>query len=96
MAKQKSIRLFSWNVNGLRACGRKGFPDWLAAEKPDVLGLQETRALPEQLDKELREPEGYHTWIHPAEKKGYSGTGLWSKTEPESVVLGGLDEERFN
>lgn len=67
MTESKTIRLFSWNVNGLRACGRKGFPDWLAAEQPDVLGLQETRALPEQLDDEIREPAGYRTWIHPAE-----------------------------
>jgi exodeoxyribonuclease-3 len=91
-----SIRLYSWNVNGLRACGRKGFADWVAAERPDVLGLQETRALPEQLDAELREPDGYHTWLFPAEKKGYSGVGLWSRTEPESVVLGGLGEQRFD
>ena len=96
MTDSTNIRLFSWNVNGLRACGRKGFPEWLAAEKPDVLGLQETRALPEQLDAELREPDGYQTWLHPAEKKGYSGVGLWSKVAPEAVTLGGLEEERFN
>jgi len=96
LAKTETIRLFSWNVNGLRACGRKGFPEWLAAEQPDVLGLQEIRALPEQLDGELREPAGYRTWIHPAEKKGYSGVALYSKVEPESVTLGGLGEERFD
>ncbi len=96
MPESKTIRLFSWNVNGLRSCGSKGFPEWLAAEQPDVLGLQETRALPEQLDTEIREPDGYQTWIHPAEKKGYSGVGLYSKIEPESVTLGGLDEERFD
>lgn len=96
MTEKTTIRLFSWNVNGLRACSRKGFPEWLAAEQPDILGLQETRALPEQLDDEIREPAGYRTWIHPAEKKGYSGTALYSKPEPESVVLGGLDEERFD
>jgi exodeoxyribonuclease-3 len=96
MPENKTIRLFSWNVNGLRSCGSKGFPEWLAAEQPDVLGLQETRALPEQLPSEIREPDNYHTWIHSAEKKGYSGVGLYSKITPESVILGGLDEERFN
>ena len=73
MSDPNTIRLFSWNVNGLRACGRKGFREWLDGERPDVLGLQETRALPEQLAGELREPDGYHVWFHPAEKKGYSG-----------------------
>ena len=96
MTEPDTIRLFSWNVNGLRACLKKGFADWLASEQPDVLGLQETRVLPEQLEPAVLEPDGYTTWLHPAEKKGYSGTGLWSKVEPESVVLGGLDEERFD
>ena len=96
MTDSTTIRLFSWNVNGLRACGRKGFAEWLAAERPDVLGLQETRTLPEHLDAELREPEGYNVWIHPAEKKGYSGVALYSRTEPEEVTLGGLGEERFD
>jgi len=96
LTEPDTIRLFSWNVNGLRACLKKGFADWLASEQPDVLGLQETRVLPEQLEPSVLEPDGYTTWLHPAEKKGYSGTGLWSKVEPESVVLGGLDEERFD
>ncbi|MCP4895726.1 MAG: exodeoxyribonuclease III, partial [bacterium] len=93
---KKSIHLFSWNVNGLRACGRKGFADWLAEEQPDVLGLQEVRALPEQLDKELREPDNYETHFHPAERKGYSGVALFSKVTPKAVTLGGLGEERFD
>ena len=96
MAERSTIRLFSWNVNGLRACGRKGFRDWLDDEQPDVLGLQETRALPEQLEAELREPDGYDVWFHPAEKKGYSGVALMSRTAPRSVTLGGLGEDRFD
>jgi exodeoxyribonuclease-3 len=91
-----TVRLFSWNVNGLRACGRKGFSEWLAAARPDVLGLQETRAMPEQLESELREPDGYRVWFHPAEKKGYSGVALYSRTEPVAVTLGGLGEDRFD
>jgi exodeoxyribonuclease-3 len=93
---KKAIRLFSWNVNGLRACGRKGFPEWLDKARPDVLGLQEVRALPEQLENGLRQPEGYETHFFPAERKGYSGVALFHSVAPRSVTLGGLDEERFD
>jgi exodeoxyribonuclease-3 len=93
---QSEVRLFSWNVNGLRACARKGFLEWLAAARPDILGLQETRALPEQLDAAVLNPDGYHTLLHPAERKGYSGVGLYSRTAPASVSLGALGEDRFN
>jgi exodeoxyribonuclease-3 len=96
LAKKKTHRLFSWNVNGIRACGRKGFLDWLAVARPDVLGLQETRALPEQLEAGLRQPAGYHVHYHPAEKKGYSGVALYSRIEPQSVTLGGLSEPKFD
>jgi exodeoxyribonuclease-3 len=96
MAKKKNVRLFSWNVNGLRACGRKGFLDWLGSAKPDILGLQETRALYEQLEEEIRNPDAYAVHLHPAEKKGYSGVGLYTRIEPQSVVLGGLDDPAFD
>jgi len=96
LAKKKTHRLFSWNVNGIRACGRKGFLDWLSAARPDVLGLQETRALPEQLEEPLRQPDGYHVHYHPAEKKGYSGVALYSRIEPQAVTLGGLSEPKFD
>ena len=89
------MHLYSWNVNGLRACTRKGFLDWFSECQPDILGLQEVRALPEQLDDAVREPEGYHTTFHPAEKKGYSGVGLYSRRAPKSLELGGLGEDRF-
>ncbi len=81
-------RLFSWNVNGLRATQKKGFLDWLVREKPDVLGLQETKCHPDQLDEELRNPPGYHTYWASAERKGYSGVALYSRKEPESVQIG--------
>ncbi len=87
------MKLYSWNVNGVRAAQKKGFLDWLQAEQPDVLTIQETKAHPEQLDPELREPEGYHSWWVSAERKGYSGVALFSKTEPQEVTLGlGIDE----
>jgi exodeoxyribonuclease-3 len=96
MHARKTLRLFSWNVNGLRACGRNGFLEWLAAARPDILGLQETRALPEQLEEPIRNPDGYQVHFHPAEKKGYSGVGLYTRVEPKSVVLGGLDNPAFD
>jgi len=83
------IKILCWNVNGIRAAGGKGFPDWLRREQPDILCLQETKAHPEQLDKELREPTGYHAyWNHPAERKGYSGVATFSKDEPISIQNG--------
>ncbi|MHC4781388.1 MAG: endonuclease/exonuclease/phosphatase family protein, partial [Planctomycetota bacterium] len=81
MAKKKSktkkeqiLTLLSWNVNGIRAVEKKGFLQWLEAASPDVLGLQETKAHPDQLSQSLLEPRGYHTVFSSAEKKGYSGT----------------------
>jgi exodeoxyribonuclease-3 len=84
---------YSWNVNGLRAAHRKGFLDWLYETQPDVLGVQETKCHPDQLDEELRQPKGYYTYWASAEKKGYSGVALYSKKEPKSVQIGlGLAE----
>ena len=78
------MKLISWNVNGLRACVGKGFFDFLAAESPDAMCLQETKLQPEQAPR----AEGYHEYWHSAEKKGYSGTAIFSKTEPVSVEYG--------
>lgn len=89
------MKLYSWNVNGIRAGQRKGFLGWLAETQPDVLTVQETKARPEQLDEELRNPEGYHTYWVSAEKKGYSGVGLYSKVEPNDIKLG-LGIEKFD
>jgi len=85
-----TTRIVSWNVNGLRACVRKGFLDWLGNHRPDIVALQEVRALPEQLPPEAREPEGYHAFWNPAERRGYSGVGLLSREEPLRVWSGGL------
>ena len=82
------MKLYSWNVNGIRANYKKGMMDWFNSVQPDVLGVQETKARPEQLTDDLREPEGYHTYWAIAEKKGYSGVGLYSKVEPKSVQIG--------
>lgn len=89
------MKLVSWNVNGIRASHKVGFLEWLKAESPDVLGMQETKALPDQLEDELREPEGYHAYWNSAQRKGYSGTALLSKTEPNSIQFG-LGADRFD
>ncbi len=82
------MNLYSWNVNGVRAAVRKGFLDWLYAEQPDVIGLQETKAWPEQLTGDILEPKGYRTYWATAEKKGYSGVALITKKEPLKVQIG--------
>ena len=83
------MKLISWNVNGLRACVGKGFFAFMEAEQPDMLCLQETKLQPEQAPQ----IEGYYEYWNSAEKKGYSGVALFSKTEPEAVSYGlGIDE----
>ena len=83
-------KLYSWNVNGIRACAKKGFLDFLNKEKPDVLCVQETKAHPEQLDEELKCPKGYQSYFASAEKKGYSGVALYikNKMKPLKVDVG--------
>ena len=76
------LKLYSWNVNGIRAAQKKGFLDWLHKTQPDILGLQETKASPDQLDEALRTPPGYHTYWASAGRKGYSGVALYSRIAP--------------
>ena len=71
------IRLYSWNVNGIRAVEKKGFLDWLAGCNGDIVAVQETKAHPEQLSAALLNPSDYHTVWSSAEKKGYSGVGTY-------------------
>jgi exodeoxyribonuclease-3 len=82
------MRITTWNVNGLRAALRKGLPDHLDAIAPDVLLLQEVRALPEQLPKAWQAPDGWHVLWNPAEKKGYAGTAIWSRHPIETHAVG--------
>ena len=81
----QEMKLLSWNVNGVRAIKGKGFLDWLNRESPDILCLQETKARPEQLDDDLKEPPGYHTYWNYGERKGYSGVAVFTKEEPLDV-----------
>jgi exodeoxyribonuclease-3 len=80
--------LYSWNVNGIRAAHKKGFLAWLEQAGPDILAVQETKCHPDQLDAELRQPAGYHSYWAYAERKGYSGVALYSKREPRQVTIG--------
>ena len=80
------MKLISWNVNGLRAALRKGFAEWLEQAQPDVLCVQESRALPEQVDQLW--PCGYQAHWNPAEKKGYSGVVTFTKTSPKKITRG--------
>lgn len=84
----RGCRLLSWNVNGLRAAGRKGFADWLGKERPEVMCVQETKAGADQLPDELAKAPGYSAEFFSAEKKGYSGVGSYSAVEPKSVERG--------
>ncbi len=83
------MKIISYNVNGIRAALNKGFIDWLKSANPDVICLQEIKAMKEQLDLSLFEDAGYnyHYWFS-AEKKGYSGVAILSKVEPDHVEYG--------
>jgi exodeoxyribonuclease-3 len=82
-----TMRILSWNVNGIRAVYKKGFLDWFLSEKPDMLCLQETKASEEQIPGTLKKIEGYHSYFSSAEKKGYSGVALFTKQKPENLTM---------
>lgn len=86
------MKIYSWNVNGIRAVQKKGFIEWLKESDADMVAIQETKAQKDQLDDELINIEGYKSCFVSAEKKGYSGTALYSKTEPLSLTTLGIEE----
>tara|TARA_B100000900_G_scaffold63981_1_gene49416 strand:- start:585 stop:1346 length:762 start_codon:yes stop_codon:yes gene_type:complete len=91
------MKIISYNVNGIRAAMKKGFIDWLIHEQPDVICVQEIKALQEQIDIEALEKIGYkYNYWYSAQKKGYSGVGIISKQEPNNVFYGtGISEMDF-
>jgi exodeoxyribonuclease III len=89
------ITLWSWNVNGLRAVLNKDFISLLQKEKPDWLGLQETKLQEHQIPEELSALKGYRMYWSHAEKKGYSGTAVLTKAEPIEVSYG-FGESEFD
>lgn len=91
------MKIISYNVNGIRAAINKGFIDWLKGANPDVICLQEIKAMKKQLDLSLFEEAGYkYNYWFSAQKKGYSGVAILSKTEPDHVEYGtGIESMDF-
>lgn len=86
------MKIYSWNVNGIRAILKKGFMQWFREVSPDILCLQETKASVDQLGDEIVNPEGYGSGWNSAERKGYSGVVTFSKKKPVKVHYGmGID-----
>jgi len=89
----KNFRILSWNVNGLRSVGKKGFFDFIEKDNPDILCIQETKARAEDVPKELKEVPNYCSYFSSPERKGYSGVGVYSKQKPLSVITNfGIDK----
>ena len=89
----RKMRIWCWNVNGIRAVHRKGFKKWLITEKPDILCIQETKAVRKQFPPDIRNIEGYQTYFSEANRKGYSGVAIYTNIKPETVKTGfGIDE----
>ena len=87
------LKLISWNVNGIRAVEKKGFAEIVADLDADILALQETKAHPDQLSDKLKDIDGYTSYWHSAEKKGYSGVAVYTRQEPLKVIEGlGIEE----
>lgn len=84
----ETLRIATYNVNGLRSALSKGFLDWLVDANPDVICLQEIKSQADQLDLEIFKQAGYFPSLFPAQKKGYSGVAILSKKQPDLVVSG--------
>jgi len=89
------VRIVSWNVNGLRACATKGFGKFLETSKADVVGIQEVRAFPEQLDAATRSPRGWFAHFSSGERAGYSGVAVYARAEPDRIETS-LGDARFD
>jgi len=90
-----SLRILSWNVNGIRACARHGFVRWLGRCGADIIGLQEVRARQAQMPPGLKQPRSWHHHLVAAEKPGYSGVSILSRPKPEEVITS-MDVAEFD
>jgi len=81
-------KIISYNLNGIRSAINKDLIGWLKAENPDIVCIQETKAQENQIENSLFEEQGYHCYWFSAQKKGYSGVGIITKTKPDNVVKG--------
>jgi exodeoxyribonuclease-3 len=82
------MRIVSLNLNGIRSAAKKGVLDWLARSGADVVCLQELKAQAADLSAEMINPDGYYGYFHYAETKGYSGVGVWSRRQPDTIIEG--------
>lgn len=82
------LRIISANLNGIRSATTKGFLDWLPAQDADIVCMQELKAQAADLTDAMRAPAGYQGWFHYADKKGYSGVGIYSRHTPDRIVEG--------
>lgn len=92
---ERPTRIYSWNVNGIRAATGKGFADWLRRCRGEIVGIQEVRAQPQEIPDEITQMRRYHQHWSPAERKGYSGVGLLARRKPDAVETS-LGEPRFD
>ena len=97
MSKSNStIKIYSWNVNGIRAVHSKGiFLDWVKSSKGDIFCLQETKAQPEQVPPDLKDINGFKSYWFSAQRKGYSSVATYTNIEPVNVI-NGLDKKHFD
>lgn len=89
------LRIITANLNGIRSAAKKGFFEWVNTQSPDILCIQELKAQEADLDSALMNPNGYHGFFQYANKKGYSGVGLYSKKSPDSIKIG-FDDGEFD
>lgn len=86
-------KIISANLNGIRSATTKGFLNWLPSQDADFICMQEIKAQAADMSAEMHNPAGYHGYFHYAEKKGYSGVGIYAKDKPDEVIIGlGIDD----
>ena len=82
------LRIISVNLNGIRSAANKGFYAWLQKQDADIVCMQELKAQASDMTREMLQPEGYYGYFHYAEKKGYSGVGIYSRRQPDAIIEG--------
>lgn len=95
LIKDTMLRIISLNLNGIRSASSKGMFEWLSEQDADIVCLQELKAQQPDLSPQMLAPGGYQGWFHYAEKKGYSGVGIYSRHKPDNVVIG-LNNPEFD